>query len=62
MCVVVPEEGVLLSANSQLKRGGDHNIYSSSWRLVRGFAAAQIMLTMVITAFNIGKIAKFIYG
>jgi hypothetical protein len=48
------------SINAQIKRGGEHDLESSSRRRVRGMAAAQVMMTMVITAFNLDKIAAFI--
>lgn len=49
------------SINAQIKRGGEHDLESSSRRRVRGPAAAQVMMTMVITAFNLDKIAAFIH-
>lgn len=49
------------SVNAQIKRGGTHDLESSSRRRVRGLAGAQLMMTMVITAFNLDKIAAFIH-
>ena len=48
------------SVNSQIKSGKGHDLHSSSRRLVRGFAAAQVMMTLIVAAFNIRKIATFI--
>ncbi|MFE4951093.1 hypothetical protein ACFQ9V_13405 [Leifsonia sp. NPDC056665] len=48
------------SLNSQIKSGGGHNLHDSSRRLVRGFAAAQVMMAMIVTAFNMRKIVSFI--
>jgi hypothetical protein len=49
------------SVNAQIKRGGRHDLESSSRRRVRGLAGAQLMMTMVITASNLDKIAAFIH-
>ncbi|WP_223694851.1 hypothetical protein [Leifsonia poae] len=48
------------SLNSQIKSGGGHNLHDSTRRPVRGFAAAQIMMTLVVAAFNMRKIVSFI--
>lgn len=48
------------SINQQLKSGGTEDIESSNRRRVRGMGAAQIILTMLITNFNIRKIAAFL--
>jgi hypothetical protein len=47
--------------DNQLKKGGTENLESSSRRLVRGFAAAQVMMTILATNFNLRKIAGFIH-
>ena len=48
------------SLNNQVKSGGTEDIESASRRRVRGFAAAQIIVTMLLTNFNLRKIAAFI--
>lgn len=48
------------SENQQLKASGDEDIATAARRRVRGFSAAQIMITMLITNHNIRKIAAFL--
>ncbi|MEC5154292.1 hypothetical protein RCH23_001672 [Cryobacterium sp. CAN_C3] len=48
------------SLNNQVKSGGTEDIESASRRRVRGFGAAQIIVTMLLTNFNLRKIAAFI--
>jgi hypothetical protein len=48
------------SLNNQVKTGGTEDIQSASRRRVRGFGAAQIIVTMLLTNFNLRKIAAFI--
>jgi hypothetical protein len=48
------------SLNSQIKSNGPEDIESASRRRVRGFGAAQIIVTMLLTNFNLRKIAAFI--
>lgn len=48
------------SLNNQIKSGGTEDIESASRRRVRGFGAAQIIVTMLLTNFNLRKIAAFI--
>ena len=48
------------SLNSQVKAGGTEDIQSAGRRRVRGLAAAQVIITMLVTNFNIRKIAAFI--
>jgi hypothetical protein len=48
------------SLNSQIKAGGAEDIESASRRRVRGLAAAQVIATILLTTFNIRKIAAFI--
>ena len=48
------------SLNNQVKSGGTEQIESASRRRVRGFGAAQIIVTMLLTNFNLRKIAAFI--
>ena len=47
------------SLNNQVKSGGTEDIESASRRRVRGFGAAQIIVTMLLTNFNLRKIAAF---
>ena len=48
------------SLNNQVKTGGTEDIESASRRRVRGFGAAQIIVTILLTNFNLRKIAAFI--
>jgi hypothetical protein len=48
------------SLNAQVKAGGREDLESSKRRLVRGFSAAQIIVTVLLTNFNLRKIAAFI--
>ena len=48
------------SLNAQIKAGGAEDIESSSRRRVRGLAAAQVIVTVLLATFNIRKIAAFI--
>ncbi|MBG6059921.1 hypothetical protein RCH16_003383 [Cryobacterium sp. MP_M5] len=48
------------SLNNQIKSGGTEDIESASRRRVRGFGAAQIIVTILLTNFNLRKIAAFI--
>ena len=48
------------SLNSQIKTNGPEDIESASRRRVRGFGAAQIIVTILLTNFNLRKIAPFI--
>jgi hypothetical protein len=48
------------SLNNQVKSGGPEDIETASRRRVRGFGAAQIIVTMLLTNFNLRKIAAFI--
>lgn len=48
------------SENNQLKASGDEDIETSGRRRVRGFSAAQIMVTLLLVNHNIRKIASFI--
>ncbi|TFB67996.1 hypothetical protein [Cryobacterium sp. Hz9] len=48
------------SLNNQVKSGGTEHIETASRRRVRGFGAAQIIVTMLLTNFNLRKIAAFI--
>lgn len=48
------------SGNIQLKASGDEDIETSGRRRVRGFSAAQIMVTLLLVNHNIRKIASFI--
>jgi hypothetical protein len=48
------------SLNSQIKRNGSEDIESASRRRVRGFGAAQIIVSILLTNFNLRKIAAFI--
>ena len=48
------------SLNHQIKTGGTEDIESASRRRVRGFGAAQIVVTILLTNFNLRKIAAFI--
>ncbi|KQV05054.1 hypothetical protein [Leifsonia sp. Root112D2] len=48
------------SLNAQVKAGGREDLESSKRRLVRGFAAGQIIVTILLTNFNLRKIAAFI--
>jgi hypothetical protein len=48
------------SLNNQIKSGGTEDIESASRRRVRGFGAAQVIVTMLLTNFNLRKIAAFI--
>lgn len=47
------------SLNHQVKGGGTEDIETAGRRRVRGFAAAQIIVTLLLTNFNIRKIAAF---
>ena len=48
------------SLNSQIKSNGPEDIESASRRRVRGFGAAQIIVSILLTNFNLRKIAAFI--
>ncbi|TFC16536.1 hypothetical protein [Cryobacterium glucosi] len=48
------------SLNEQIKSGGTEDIESATRRRVRGFGAAQIIVTILLTNFNLRKIAAFI--
>lgn len=48
------------SENNQLKAAGDEDIETAGRRRVRGFSAAQIMVTLLLVNHNIRKIAAFI--
>ncbi|QYF74359.1 hypothetical protein [Cryobacterium sp. PAMC25264] len=48
------------SLNNQIKSGGTEDVESASRRRVRGFGAAQVIVTMLLTNFNLRKIAAFI--
>lgn len=48
------------SLNHQIKSGGTEDIESASRRRVRGFGAAQIIVTILLTNFNLRKIAAFL--
>jgi len=48
------------SENHHLKASGDEDIATAGRRRVRGPAAAQIMITMLLVAHNIRKIAAFL--
>ncbi|WBM79894.1 hypothetical protein KIV56_17270 [Cryobacterium breve] len=47
------------SLNHQIKSAGTEDIESASRRRVRGFGAAQIIVTILLTNFNLRKIAAF---
>ncbi|PPL19216.1 hypothetical protein [Microterricola pindariensis] len=47
------------SLNSQVKGGGAEDIQDPSRRQVRGFGAAQVIITMLLVNFDLGKIAAF---
>ncbi|SDS98804.1 hypothetical protein [Microterricola viridarii] len=47
------------SLNSQVKGGGTEDIQYPSRRQVRGFGAAQVVITMRLVNFNLRKIAAF---
>lgn len=47
------------SLNNQAKAGGTERIDDASRRQVRGFGAAQIIITLLITNYNLRKIAAF---
>ena len=47
------------SLNHQVKSGGTEDIETASRRRVRGFSAAQIIVTLLLTNFNIRNIAAF---
>ncbi|TFD02786.1 hypothetical protein [Cryobacterium sp. TMT1-66-1] len=47
------------SLNAQVKAGGTEDIESAGRRRLRGFGAAQIIVTVLLTNFNIRKIAAF---
>lgn len=47
------------SLNAQVKAGGTEDIETASRRRVRGFAAAQIFVTILLANFNMRKIAAF---
>ena len=47
------------SLNNQVKSGGTEDIQSANRRRVRGFGAAQIIVTMLLTNYNLRKIAAF---
>jgi hypothetical protein len=47
------------SLNHQVKSGGTEDIESANRRRVRGFGAAQIIVTMLLTNYNLRKIAAF---
>lgn len=48
------------SENNQLKAAGDEDIETAGRRRVRGFSAAQVMVTLLLVNHNIRKIAAFI--
>jgi hypothetical protein len=48
------------SLNNQIKSGGTEDVESASRRRVRGLGAAQIIVTLLLTNFNLRKIAAFI--
>ncbi|ASD21702.1 hypothetical protein B7495_06015 [Cryobacterium sp. LW097] len=48
------------SLNNQIKSGGTEDIESASRRRVRGFGAAQLIVTILLTNFNLRKIAAFV--
>lgn len=48
------------SENQQLKAAGDEDIATAGRRRTRGFASAQIIITMLLTNHNIRKIAAFL--
>ena len=48
------------SLNAQVKAGGTEDIETAGRRRVRGLGAAQIIVTMLLTNFNLRKIAAFI--
>lgn len=48
------------SSNGQAKDEGAEAIQSAARRLVRGFAAAQVTVTMLLTNYNLRKIAAFL--
>lgn len=48
------------SENQQLKAAGDEDIETAGRRRVRGFSAAQIMITLLLANHNIRKIASFL--
>ena len=48
------------SANAQLKSGGTEQIEDANRRRVRGYSAAQIIVTILITNFNLRKISAFL--
>jgi len=47
------------SENNQLKSSGNVDIETAGRRLVRGFASAQVMVTILLVVHNIRKIAAF---
>jgi hypothetical protein len=48
------------SLNAQVKAGGAEDIENASRRRVRGFGAAQIVISILLANFNLRKIAAFI--
>jgi hypothetical protein len=48
------------SLNAQLKHKGAEDLESANRRRVRGFGAAQVIVTMLLTNYNLRKIAAFI--
>lgn len=48
------------SLNSQIKGGATEDIQTASRRRVRGLGAAQVVITLLLTNFNLRKIAAFI--
>ncbi|MBG6215424.1 hypothetical protein RCH23_003362 [Cryobacterium sp. CAN_C3] len=48
------------SLNQHIKSGGTEDIESASRRRVRGFGAAQIIVEVLLTNFNLRKIAAFL--
>lgn len=48
------------SENNQLKAAGDEDIATAGRRRVRGFSAAQIIITLLLVNHNIRKIAAFL--
>ncbi|PPL18634.1 hypothetical protein [Microterricola pindariensis] len=48
------------SLNAQIKAGGTEDIQSANRRRVRGMGAAQIIVTILLTNFNLRKIAAFL--
>ena len=49
------------SLNAGIKDEGKEHIEGASRRRVRGFAAAQVFVTVLLTNFNLRKIASFLH-